>query len=68
MKATSSATSWTTAPILLSFKINTMTGQITVNSKPLDHEAGSVGVTAADGMYQLTVTAHDPVQCNVCNR
>ena len=38
------------------FKINIMTGQITVGAK-LDHEAGSDNT---DGLYQLTVTAYDP--------
>ena len=38
------------------FKINIMTGQITVGTK-LDHEAGS---DSGNGVYQLTVTAYDP--------
>ena len=38
------------------FKINIMTGQITV-AMPLDHENGSEN---DDGVYELTVTAYDP--------
>ena len=37
-----------------SFKLNKMSGQLTVGAK-LDHEAGGV-----DGVYTVTVTAHDP--------
>ena len=39
-----------------SFNINKMTGQLT-NAVKLDHEAGATG---SDGVYEVTVTAHDP--------
>ena len=39
------------------FKLNKMTGQLTVGGMKLDHEDGS---TTNNGEYVVTVTAHDP--------